>query len=68
MNALLQEGTVPSRRGEALKRLNTYMEDLQQRKEPIGSLEGFEREVRELVAQVEHGTGGRGRGIEPVRH
>ncbi len=53
MSALLQEDTVPSKRGEALKRLNRYVEDLAQRQKPIGSLEAFEREVRELVAQVE---------------
>ena len=53
MSALLQEDTVPSKRGEALKRLNRYVEDLAQRKEPIGSLEAFEREVRQLVAEVE---------------
>jgi len=53
MSALLQEGTIASKRGEALRRLNTYMEDLRGRRKPIGSLEAFEREVRELVAQVE---------------
>ncbi len=53
MSALLQEGTLPSRGGEALKRLNTYMEDVRERKKPMGSLEAFEREVRELVSQVE---------------
>ena len=53
MSALLQEGTIPSKRGEALKRLNSYVEDLAQRKKPMGSLEGFEREVRQLMAEVE---------------
>ena len=53
MSALLQEGTTASKRGEALERLNNYFEDLAQRNKPIGSLEAFEREVRELVAQVE---------------
>jgi len=53
MSALLQESTTPSNRDEALKRLNSYVEDLSQRKKPMGSLEAFEREVRELVAQVE---------------
>jgi len=53
MSALLQEGTTPSRRGEALKRLNSYVEDLAQRKKPMGSMEGFEREVRQLMAEVE---------------
>ena len=53
MSALWQEGRIPSNRGEAFKRLNRYVEDLAQRSKPIGSLEAFEREVRELVAQVE---------------
>ncbi len=53
MSALLQEGTIASKRGEALKRLNRYAEDLVQRKKPIGSLEVFEREVRQLMAEVE---------------
>ena len=53
MSALLQEGTSASRRGEALERLNAYIEELRQRSKPIGSLEEFEREAHELVAQVE---------------
>jgi len=53
MSALLQEGNVPSKRGEALKRLNRYVEDLGQRQKPIVSVESFEREVRQLVAEVE---------------
>jgi hypothetical protein len=53
MSALLQEDTIPSKRGEALKRLNRSVEDLAQRKQPIGSLEAFEREVRQRVAEVE---------------
>jgi len=53
MSALLQEDTIPSKRGEALKRLNRYVEDLGQRKKPMGSLEGFEREVHQLMAEVE---------------
>ena len=53
MSALLQEGTIPSKQGEALKRLNRYVEDLGQRKKPIVSVEVFEREVRQLVAEVE---------------
>ncbi len=53
MSALLQEGTIPSNQGEALKRLNRYVEDLGQRKKPIVSVESFEREVRHLVAEVE---------------
>ena len=53
MSALLQEGTIPSKRGEALKRLNRYVEDLGQRKKPIVSVEIFEREVRQLVSEVE---------------
>jgi len=53
MSALLQEATIPSKRGEALKRLNRYVEDLVQRKKPIVSLEAFEGEVRQLMAEVE---------------
>ena len=53
MSALLQEGITASKRGEALERLTNYFEDLAQRNKPIGSLEAFEREVRELVARVE---------------
>ena len=49
MSALLQESTLSSSGGEALKRLNAYMEDLRQRNEPIVSLEVFEREVRQLI-------------------
>ena len=53
MSALLQEGTIPSRRGEALNRLNRYVEDLGQRNKQIVSVESFEREVRQLVSEVE---------------
>ena len=53
MSALLQENTTPSKRGEGLNRLNSYVEDLVQRKKPIGSLEVFEREVRQLMSEVE---------------
>ena len=53
MSALLQEGTIASKRGEALKRLNGYVEDLIQRKKPMVSLEAFEGEVRQLIAEVE---------------
>jgi hypothetical protein len=53
MSALLQEDTIASKRGEALNRLNHYVEDLVQRKKPIGSLEAFEREVRRLMTEVE---------------
>jgi hypothetical protein len=49
----LQEGTRASKRGEALKRLNRYVEELVQRKKPMESLETFEREVRQLMAGVE---------------
>jgi hypothetical protein len=53
MSALLQEGSLASKRGEALNRLNRYVEDLERRKQPIESLEPFEREVRQLMAEVE---------------
>ncbi len=53
MSALLQEGTIPSKRGEGLERLNRYVEELVQRKKPIVSVEIFEREVRQLIAEVE---------------
>ncbi len=53
MKALLQEGRIPSKRGEALRRLNRYVADLGQRKKPIVSVEVFEREVRQLIAEVE---------------
>ncbi len=53
MNALLQESAIPSKRSNALHRLNTYIEDLYQRKNPIESLEVFEREVHQLTVEVE---------------
>ncbi len=53
MNALLQESATPSKQGNALRRLNTYIEDLYQRKNPIESLEAFEREVHQLTVEVE---------------
>lgn len=53
MSALWQENTLSSKRGEALKRLSSYFEDLCQRKKPIGSLEAFEREVHEQIVEVE---------------
>jgi hypothetical protein len=53
MSALLQEGASASKRGAALERLNAYIEELRQRKKPIGSLEEFEREAHELVVEVE---------------
>ena len=62
MKALLQEGSIPSKRGEALKRLNCYVEDLGQRKKPIVSVEIFEREVRQLIAEVEQEVVAKGLG------
>ena len=60
MSALLQESTLPSKRGEALNRLNRYVEDLAQRQKPIESVEAFEREVRQLMAEVEQEVVGEG--------
>ncbi len=53
MNPLLQESTIPSKQSKALRRLNSYIEDLYRRKKPIESLEVFEREVHQLTVQVE---------------
>ncbi len=53
MSALLQEIPRCAKPGEALKGLQRYMEDLERRKRPIGSLEVFEREVHQLVREVE---------------
>ncbi len=53
MNALLQESAIPSKQSNALHRLNTYIEDLYQRKNPIESLEVFEREMHQLTVGVE---------------
>lgn len=60
MSALLQEGSLASKRGEALSRLNRYVEDLQRRRQPIESMEAFEREVRQLMAEVEQEVVGEG--------
>ena len=60
MSALLQEGSLASKRGEALNRLNRYVEDLQRRRQPIESMEAFEREVRQLMAEVEQEVVGEG--------
>ncbi len=53
MKALLQEKAVVSKHGDAFRQLGEYIEDLHNRKKPIGSLEEFEREVKQLTAQVE---------------
>ncbi len=53
MKALLQENNAVSKHGDAFGQLNEYIEDLRHRKKPIGSLEVFEREVKQLTAQVE---------------
>lgn len=52
MKALLQENSVASNQGEALRQLSGFIEDLYQREKPIGSLEAFEREVKQLTDQV----------------
>ncbi len=54
MNALFQESAIPSKQGKVLHRLNTYIEYLHQRKNPIESLEAFERDVHQLTVDVEH--------------
>lgn len=53
MNTLLQESPVSSQRYAAFRRLNNYIEELHKRKEPLESLEAFEREVHRLVVEVE---------------
>ncbi len=53
MNALLQESPLPSTPSGALVRLNRYIDEFHQRKQPIELLEGFEREVHQLVVEVE---------------
>ena len=53
MNALLQETPEPSTPREALVRLSRYIEKLAQRKHPIDSLEDFEREVHQLIVELE---------------
>lgn len=53
MKALLQEHTVASNQGDAFRQLSQYVEDLYERKKPIGSLESFEREVKQLIVQAE---------------
>ena len=53
MNALLQETPERSTPRRALERLNRYIEKLAQRTHRIESLEGFEREVHQLIVEVE---------------
>ncbi len=57
MKALLQENSVASSTsqcsGEAFNQLREYIEDLYKRKKPIGSMDTFEGEVKQLVSQVE---------------